>query len=304
MTYLLSCRLPNRRQSLQPLAMARGLLAAGERLLRRFARSRMQRRSGLCLLMVVMAVCSVAEAARLDDELLVRDTTHQMPDLRVFAAGNPRKVAFFELMIPLVVAQNQRLSEQRDWLQAMRRRAGEAGRDYSEREQERLNALCEQAQQRCSVSAADIGIPWDDLLASIDTLPLDMVMVQAIEESGWGTSGHARNANNLFGMRCFTSGCGTGRAGREYQRFESLEAGLAAYYQNLNANPRYARMRQLRARLRNAGERVRAEDLIPMLGAYSTRGEAYFATLNELLRWNRGLIRTVRERLAANGVLS
>ena len=49
---------------------------------------------------------------------------------------------------------------------------------------------------------------------------------------------------------------------------------------------------------------MRAEDLIPTLSAYSTRGNAYFTTLYDLLRWNRGLMRTVRERLAANGALS
>ena len=131
-----------------------------------------------------------------------------------------------------------------------------------------------------------------------------MVLVQAIEESGWGTSGHARDANNLFGMRCFSRGCGIGPPGREYRRFESLEAGIAAYFDNLNSQRSYAELRELRGRLRNAGQPVRAEDLIPTLSAYSTRGNAYFTTLYDLLRWNRGLMRTVRERLAANGALS
>lgn len=247
---------------------------------------------------------SMAQASRLDDELLARDRTHQMPDLRPYPAGNKRKVAFFELMIPLVVAENQRIAEQRDWLLAMRRRAGDAGRDYSEREQERLNGLCDQANLPCDVTREDIGVSWTRLLLRVDTLPLDMVLVQAIEESGWGTSGHARDANNLFGMRCFSRGCGIGSPGREYRRFESLEAGIAAYFDNLNSQRSYAELRELRGRLRNAGQPVRAEDLIPTLSAYSTRGNAYFSTLYDLLRWNRGLMRTVRERLAANGDLS
>lgn len=259
----------------------------------------------LCIMLVIaVSMGSAAQAARLDDELVARDSTQQMPDLRSLAAGTPRKVAFFELMIPLVVAENQRLIEQRDWLLAMRKRAGDGGRDYSEREQERLNGLCEQASLPCDVTREDIGVSWNRLLLRIDTLPLDMVLVQAIEESGWGTSGHARDANNLFGMRCFRRGCGIGPAGREYRRFESLEAGVAAYFSNLNAQRSYAELREMRGRLRNAGQPVRAEELIPTLSAYSTRGNAYFTTLYDLLRWNRGLMRTVRERLAANGALS
>ena len=78
-------------------------------------------------LLLVMGLGSMAQAARLDDELLARDKTHQMPDLRPYPAGNQRKVAFFELMIPLVVAENQRIAEQRDWLLAMRKRAGDGG---------------------------------------------------------------------------------------------------------------------------------------------------------------------------------
>ncbi|UTV87455.1 glucosaminidase domain-containing protein [Cobetia amphilecti] len=255
-------------------------------------------------LLLVMGLGSMAQAARLDDELLARDKTHQMPDLRPYPAGNQRKIAFFELMIPLVVAENQRIAEQRDWLLAMRKRAGDGGRDYSEREQERLNGLCDQANLPCDVTREDIGVSWTRLLLRIDTLPLDMVLVQAIEESGWGTSGHAREGNNLFGMRCFSRGCGIGPPGREYRRFESLEAGIAAYFDNLNSQRSYAELRELRGRLRNAGQPVRAEDLIPTLSAYSTRGNAYFTTLYDLLRWNRGLMRTVRERLAANGALS
>ncbi|WP_088742505.1 glucosaminidase domain-containing protein [Cobetia sp. QF-1] len=256
------------------------------------------------VLMIALSMGSAAQAARLDDELVAKDSTQQMPDLRVFPAGTKRKVAFFELMIPLIVAENQRLAEQRDWLLAMRKRAGDGGRDYSEREQERLNGLCDQANLPCDVTREDIGVSWNRLLLRIDTLPLDMVLVQAIEESGWGTSGHARNANNLFGMRCFSHGCGIGAAGREYRRFENLETGMAAYFSNLNSQRSYAKLRELRGRLRNAGQPVRSEDLIPTLSAYSTRGNAYFVTLYDLLRWNRGLMRTVRERLAANGALS
>ena len=63
-------------------------------------------------------------------------------------------------------------------------------------------------------------------------------------------------------------------------------------------------MREAAYRCRVDVFKVRAEDLIPTLSAYSTRGNAYFTTLYDLLRWNRGLMRTVRERLAANGALS
>lgn len=140
----------------------------------------------IAALLLVMGLGSMAQAARLDDELLARDRTHQMPDLRPYPAGNQRKVAFFELMIPLVVAENQRIAEQRDWLLAMRKRAGDGGRDYSEREQERLNGLCDQVNLPCDVTREDIGVSWTRLLLRIDTLPLDMVLVQAIEESGWG----------------------------------------------------------------------------------------------------------------------
>lgn len=75
-------------------------------------------------------------------------------------------------------------------------------------------------------------------------VPPSITMAQAILESGWGRSGLARDANNLFGMKSGSSPTGyVSSGGSRYAAFESWEDGLRAHNELLSSSRRYAASR-------------------------------------------------------------
>ena len=105
------------------------------------------------------------------------DPVEQLPDLRQHPAGPERKAAFLELLVPLVEAENAKIQAQRDWLLEARERQA----SLSAADREHLQRLCADYGIEC-------GTPntFEYLLSRVDTLPLEMVVIQAVEESGWG----------------------------------------------------------------------------------------------------------------------
>lgn len=133
----------------------------------------------------------------------------------------------------------------------------------------------------------------DEILRRVDTLPPSLVLAQAAEESGWGTSRFAIEGNALFGM--WTWG-GKGmkplrqRSGMGNYKIASYETPLQsviAYMHNLNTHQAYQNLRARRAELRKAGAKVTGWDLANTLSEYSERGQAYVHTLRALIEVNR-----------------
>lgn len=210
------------------------------------------------------------------------DPVVELPDLRIYPAGPQRKQAFFELLIPIIEAENARIAAQRAWLEQLQASDGALTPD----EQIRLTALCDDYDLEC---AGDEAIA--KLLTRVNIVPLSMTVIQAVEESGWGTSRFARQGNNLFGLRCFSNGCGLTQAGsgRGYQTFESVQQAVRTYLHNLNTHNAYAELRALRAQLDRQGREVTAEALIGALEDYAVRDD-YQDVLLSLLRTNDRLI--------------
>ncbi|MCM2130564.1 protein bax [Larsenimonas rhizosphaerae] len=234
------------------------------------------------------AVCTLPLAPAQADAF-TESGTIDMPDLRQYPAGPRRKAAFFNLLIPIIQTANQRIADDRQWLMSARTHHLSSIND-----QIRLVSLCESYKVACDGRGAP---PWDRLLERVNTVPMPLVLIQAVEESGWGTSRLARDGNNLFGLRCFGAECGMAQRGtsRRFQRFESIQASVDAYLNNLNTHRAYHSMRVRRATLVQAGHSVRAEALIPTLHRYSTRGSTYLGALRSLLGDNAALIKRIRD---------
>lgn len=126
----------------------------------------------------------------------------------------------------------------------------------------------------------------------VDTIPENMVLIQAANETGWGSSRFAREGMNFFGQWCFKKGCGlvpqsrTKGLSHEVAVFKSVDDSVGAYMRNLNSNAAYGLLRSIRADLRAQGKPVKAEDLVYGLMHYSERQEAYIDELLEMLRHN------------------
>lgn len=149
--------------------------------------------------------------------------------------------------------------------------------------------------------ARDYGIKKDPLtdpqtmeklLRRVDQVPASLVLAQAANESGWGTSRFARLANNLFGEWTFKPGTGITPRDRpegetyEVKRFKNLLASIRSYLHNINTHWAYRELRNKRAELRSSGQPLRGLDLAQHLELYSTRRQAYVEELRRLIRSN------------------
>jgi Bax protein len=132
-----------------------------------------------------------------------------------------------------------------------------------------------------------------ELMERVDVIPTSLVLAQAANESAWGMSRFAREANNMFGQWCFDSGCGLVPARRgvnathEVKAFASIEESVNAYFLNLNTNSSYQEMREMRAQMRAQGRPLDSMVLARGLTRYSQRGMAYVSELQDIIRVNR-----------------
>jgi len=87
-----------------------------------------------------------------------------------------------------------------------------------------------------------------------------MFLAQAANESSWGTSRFAKEANNLFGQWCYTPGCGIVPAQREeneaneVRKFATINDTVRSYVRNINSYYAYKDLRVIREEIRSAGE--------------------------------------------------
>ena len=210
-----------------------------------------------------------------------------------------KKSLFFRSLLPLVLAENNRLRAERELLE----------RAFA---QEQLPPGGSMSEQVATIAArqgitGDLGDPQvrARLLRRVDRIPPALALAQAASESGWGTSRFAHEGNNLFGERTWDASKGLApgrrtRHTRHYVRaFPSLRDSVHSYVHNLNTHRAYAPLRALRARLRDGGKHPDAATLAGGLNRYSERGAAYVADIRTMLRHNDLPQRLQDVRLAA-----
>lgn len=208
-----------------------------------------------------------------------------------------RKVRFFNYLMPMIQFENRRLADIRQRLVYIQ--------DHIRNERE-LNAqdltwlAGVQVEFRLTEMKGTEPQFWDMIFLRVDQLPAELVLVQAANESAWGTSRFAREGNNFFGQWCFSPGCGMVPEGRapgdthEVARFDSVAQSVAAYMRNLNSGFAYDQLRGIRADLRSEGKPVTALELAPGLIRYSQRGEDYIRELSAMLRVNAPIFDEIR----------
>lgn len=135
----------------------------------------------------------------------------------------------------------------------------------------------------------DLKVLLTGLLERLDIIPIKLVMAQAIIESGWGSSGFAKNQNNYFGVHCYTEGCGVKPAGDKDARFyvKSYPNEMAAiedYIWNLNTGNAYKGLREARTDERLKHKSPDALELAKELSKYSEKGEEYIDMVSNIIK--------------------
>ncbi|HEY5622552.1 MAG TPA: glucosaminidase domain-containing protein [Gammaproteobacteria bacterium] len=213
---------------------------------------------------------------------------YQLPDLRPLAT-NERKDEFFALLDPIVEKISAEIAGQRAFVDAIADDIA-AGNELSWIDQIRLLALAEYYE--VTLHEADLETEVIPLLQRrIDIVPRSLILIQAAKESGWGTSRFALQGNNLFGQRCYASGCGLEPAGVDdpnfnVATFSSVDESVASYVRNLNTHPQYLEFRRKRQALRAEERSLSGTVLADSLDDYSERGDDYVEEIKDMITQN------------------
>ncbi|MDO3388254.1 glucosaminidase domain-containing protein [Gilvimarinus sp. SDUM040013] len=198
-----------------------------------------------------------------------------------------KKKIFFRTLGPLVLRSNELILQDRAKLETL---AGKSGSLDSEQ----LKWLEElSGYYRASWDPAQIGNVIAELLVKVDALPTSLIIAQAVEESGWGTSRFAFSGNALFGQWTWGDDGITpeqqrsGMGDYKIAAFDSPLQSVQAHARNLNTHPAYQALRDMRAEKRKAGQAFTGMDAATTLTKYSERGEAYVKTLHSIISYNK-----------------
>ncbi len=133
-----------------------------------------------------------------------------LPDFAAIRDVKSKKKKFFDFMRPAVVRQNNELLATRIklnlWLEHISLEL-----PLSIQEQQELTALVKR--YRVNKDASPLS-QVNELLVRVDVVPMPLVLVQAANESAWGTSRFSRIGLNFFGIWCYRQGCGMVPSGR------------------------------------------------------------------------------------------
>ncbi len=190
-----------------------------------------------------------------------------------------KKETFIKIVLPLIVAENERILADREKLITL------SGKKYTtDTEKQWLR----QKLLEYKVKKGDLK----ELLVRMDIIPTSIALAQAAKESGWGTSRFALEGNAIFGQWTW-SGQGIAPLDRESNKnhkilkFPILRASVKAYKNNLNTHKSYSKFRAKRSSLREKSKKISGLELTETLNNYAQTGSKYTQILNQIIRQNR-----------------
>ncbi len=213
-----------------------------------------------------------------------------VPEFTAYDEIAQRKQAFLDYLYPLVANANIRVLQDRKQLLEIEQRL--ARNDAPNREQ---LMMLEKLALRYDIEfkRQNPQHTIDRLLKRVDVVPVSLVLAQAANETAWGTSRFATEANNYFGQWCYRKGCGlvpgarTHGKNHEVRVFSSPAESVTAYMRNLNRNRAYAELRTLRHGLRQKNRPASGHALASGLGKYSELGNTYVSSLRSIILANQ-----------------
>jgi Bax protein len=217
------------------------------------------------------------EAVRDDGEAVPRVFLAQLPrDLPALPSPDFRKTVFIKMMLPLVLAENERIRKDRARALELRAMLEEDAPVSAEQ----MAWLAELA-SRYGVDDGNL----DELFKRVDVVPPALALAQAALETGWGTSNVAQRGHAMFGQMVFRIDESGTIA--EVKMFDSLAAAVQAYAYNLNTHRAYAEFRKVRTQMRSSGRVIDGYELANHLIRYSERKLDYVQAVRGLIRFNK-----------------
>ncbi len=200
-------------------------------------------------------------------------------DLETIQSTKLKKETFIQIVLPLVVAENERIIEDREKLKVLSEKKYTTDLEKQWLRQKLLEY---------KVKKGDLK----ELMTRMDIIPTSIALAQAAKESGWGTSRFALEGNAIFGQWTW-SGQGIAPLNRESDKnhkilkFPILRASVKAYQNNLNTHKSYKNFRDKRQNLREKKKKLIGLELTDTLKNYAQTGSEYTKKLNQIILQNR-----------------
>ena len=200
-------------------------------------------------------------------------------DLDELESTKLKKETFIKIVLPLIVAENERILADREKLKILSKKKFTTDLEKQWLRQKLLEY---------KVKKGDLK----ELLVRMDIIPTSIALAQAAKESGWGTSRFALEGNAIFGQWTW-SGQGIAPLDRESNKshkilkFPILRASVKAYQNNLNTHKSYAKFRSKRLTLREKKKKIAGLELTETLNNYAQTGSEYTKILNQIIKQNR-----------------
>ena len=188
-----------------------------------------------------------------------------------------KKETFLQILLPLVVAENEKIKEDREYLLKILKG------NESEESKKWLNKRFK------TYKVKDKNIK--ELIEKIDIIPTSIALAQAAKVSGWGTSRFALEGNAIYGQWTW-NGDGieplekTKDQNHKILKFPLLRASVKAYIDNLNTHRGYKGFRIKRADLRKQNKKLTGIELIHELENYAQTGKEYTKILEKIINQN------------------
>lgn len=217
----------------------------------------------------------------------------ETPDFASMRDANQKKQAFFDFLAPSIQLENRRISSERKRLNEIKQALSSGSTNTDD------TVYARNLGERYYSTLPSQGITqgWlSEMLIKVNVLPKALVLTQAANESAWGTSRFATEANNYFGQWCYKAGCGLiplrrqDGATHEVAKFKSVTGSVHGYFMNVNRNRAYSALRKIRTELAGKeSDLLNAETATALtngLLSYSERGQDYVNDLQTMIRVN------------------
>jgi len=203
-----------------------------------------------------------------------------------------KKNKFIKTILPLtihqnqkILAQRQRLIEIKNYLNLNKTLPKESQKFYENLSSEYLVV----SKNRHKIDVIN------DLLILVDIIPNSIVLAQAANESGWGSSRFTVEYNALFGQYTYDDKEGVIPLQRDkgekhlIRYFSSFDKSVESYFNNINSHYAYSEFRKLRKLLRdqnNLFNPLYASLLVNKLNVYADDNN-YVDIINSIIKVNK-----------------
>jgi Bax protein len=211
----------------------------------------------------------------------------KLPDFAKIKDVKEKKRSFFNFLAPAIKKENSRLIALHQQLVRLQQKL--TVQQLTKQEIGFINELANQYRVKPDLTTEQ---KLEELVKRVDQVPMELVLVQAANESAWGTSRFARIGLNFFGIWCYKPQCGmvpSGRSGNdrhEVAAFQSVDEAVQHYFYNINTHPAYQVFRDIRFSLRAGKQPLLPKVLASGLLSYSERGEHYVMEISKMIDHN------------------